>query len=158
MKYYNDYQLLKIQTKINDICKNRTLELSNQDKKERFIIVFRNEALINQYAVIRTQVKHVNSILRKIGYEESDIIINIPCCYANNLYNKIKEELKGNIIFEKKYLFIEDGVCLEWGYKPDDMINKHNHVSITRNIGLIDMSEEDFINKIYEIDKKRFEH
>ena len=49
--------------------KNRTFDLINPNKKERFISVFRNEALVNQYAVIRTQVKHVNSILRKIGYE-----------------------------------------------------------------------------------------
>ena len=160
IKYYNDYQLLKIQNKLDIICNDRVLNLDNPEKKERFIIVFRNEALINQYAVIRTQIKHVKDILRKIGHEESDIIINIPCCYANNLYNKIKEQLKNHIIFEKKYLYInkDNGYCEEWSIDPNQMENKYNHVSITRNIGLIDISEEEFINKIYEIDKQRFEH
>ena len=160
IKYYNDYQFLKIQNKLDIICNDRVLNLDNPEKKERFIIVFRNEALINQYAVIRTQIKHVKDILRKIGHEESDIIINIPCCYANNLYNKIKEQLKNHIIFEKKYLYInkDNGYCEEWSIDPNQMENKYNHVSITRNIGLIDISEEEFINKIYEIDKQRFEH
>ena len=55
-------------------------------------------------------------------------------------------------------MFVEDGACLEWAYSPDSMNNKYNHVSITRNIGIVDISEEDFINKIYELDKMRFEH
>lgn len=159
IKYYNDYQLLKIKNKLNIICKDRVLSLVNQDKRERFVIVFRNETLINQYAVIRTQVKHLKDILRKIGYDESDIILNLPCCYANNLYNKVKEELKGHILFEKKYLFInEDGNCEEWALDPDQMEHRYNHVSITRNIGIVDISEEDFINKIHEIDSMRFDH
>jgi len=94
VKNFNDFQILKLESKLHSICKDRVLELDNVDKKERFIIVFRNEALIHQYAIIRTQVKHVKDILRKIGYDASDIIVNIACCYANNLYNRIKEELK----------------------------------------------------------------
>ena len=159
VKNFNDFQILKLESKLHSICKDRVLELDNVDKKERFIIVFRNEALIHQYAIIRTQVKHVKDILRKIGYDASDIIVNIACCYANNLYNRIKEELKGYIIYEKKYLYIdENGDCLEWSWKPEGMSHKHNHVSISRNIGLINICEEDFIKKIHQIDEKRFEH
>ena len=46
IKYYNDYQFLKIQNKLDIICNDRVLNLDNPEKKERFIIVFRNEALI----------------------------------------------------------------------------------------------------------------
>ena len=55
-------------------------------------------------------------------------------------------------------MFVEDGACLEWAYSPENMNNKHNHVSITRNLGIVDISEEDFINKIYEIHKMRSEY
>ena len=159
VKYYNDYQLLQLQEKMKNLCKDRTLELGNPDKKERFIIAFRNEALLRPYAVIRTQVMNVRRILTKIHCDESDILVNIPCCYANNLYNKIKEELHGHIMYEKRYLYIDEkGDCVESGYDPTSMENEYNHVSITRNIGIIDMTEEDFIHKIHEIDQMRFVH
>jgi len=159
VKYYNHYQILQLQEKMKNICKGRTLELGNPDKKERFIIAFRNEALLRPYAVIRTQVMNVRRILTKIHCDESDILVNIPCCYANNLYNKIKEELQGHIVYEKRYLFIDEkGDCIESGYDPDDLEHKYNQVSITRNIGLIDITEKEFIDKIYEIDKMRFQH
>ena len=66
IKHFNDFQILKLENKLYSICKDRVLELENVGKKERFIIVFRNEALIHQYAINRTQVKHVKDILRKL--------------------------------------------------------------------------------------------
>ena len=35
--------------------------------------------------------------MKQLKLKSEDIICNIPCCYANNLYNKIKEVMKGYI-------------------------------------------------------------
>ena len=75
--------------------------------------------------------------MKQLKLKSEDIICNIPCCYENNLYNKIKEVMKGYIILQKKQLHINDDAGIEeWGYTPKCMTNNYNHVSITRNIGL----------------------
>ena len=67
------------------------------------------------------------------------------CCYASNLYNKIKERLTGRIRFQKKYLHInKEGNVLEWSFEPDTMDLDYNQVSITRNIGLSNISFKQF--------------
>ena len=47
---------------------------------------------------------------------------------------------------------------LEWSTDPTDMINEYNHVSITRNIGLRDMSLIEFIKTIENIYNSRHEY
>ena len=95
--------------------------------------------------------------LKKLKLSEEDIILKLPCCYANNLFNKVKENLSGSIVFQKKYLYISDnGKVVESSFDPDEMENDYNHVSITRNIGLINISLDDYILKIIEINKERF--
>ena len=82
--------------------------------------------------------------------------MSISCCYANNLYNKIKEKMKGCIIFQKKYLLMDDeGKVLEWSY-DENMLDDYNQVSITRNIDL-NIQLEDFIKKCNEINEERFD-
>ena len=50
------------------------------------------------------------------------------CCYASNLYNKIKERLTGCIRFQKKYLHIKkEGNVLEWSFEPYTMDLDYNH-------------------------------
>ena len=38
------------------------------------------------------------------------------------------------------------------------MTNNYNHVSITRNIGLENITLDDFLNKIYSIDIMRYSY
>ena len=159
IKYYNDFQMIKLNQKLNNICIDRVLELDNKDKLERFVIVFRNEALLRPYAIIRTQIKHLKATHTRIGKDESDILVNIDCCYANNLYNRIKEELKGHIEFEKKHVYKNDRGDVQYVANCElECDNLTRHVSITRNIGLLNMSEAEFIKRVYGIDNKRFSH
>ena len=89
--------------------------------------------------------KKLCKAMKQLKLKSEDIICNIPYCYANNLYNKIKEVMKGYIIFQRKYLYINDDAGIEeWGYTPECMTNNYNHVSITRNIGLENISLGDF--------------
>ena len=97
--------------------------------------------------------------MKQLKSKSEDIICNIPCCYATNVYNTIKEVMKGYIIFQRKYLYINDDAGIEeWGYTPECMIHNYNHVSITRNIVLENMSLDDFLDKIYSVDTMRYSY
>ena len=97
--------------------------------------------------------------MKQLKLIPENIICYIPCCYANNLYNKIKEVMKGYIIFQKKYLYINDEANVEeWGYTPEGMANNYNHVSITRNIGLENISLDEFLDKVYSVDIMRYSY
>ena len=161
VKNYTDYQLIIRNHKIirlEETLHCRTLKLNNKEKNE-FLAIFRNNTHEDHpYSVVRGQIKNLNKTLSTLLVNEKDIILNIPCCYANNLYNKIKEILSGHICYQKKYLYLVDGVVLEWSTDPTDMINEYNHVSITRNIGLRDMSLKEFIKTIENIDNSRHEY
>ena len=158
IKHYNDYQILQLKQKLMNICHNRVLELEDDDKKECFVLLKNNEFKEHPYSVIRGQIKNLQKTLTKIKRTEADIILNIPCCYANNLYNKIKEELRGKINFQKKYLYIDDdGKVIEQSYYPDMMENDYNQVTITRNIGLTGVSLNTFIKTVMLIDEERYD-
>ena len=117
IKYYSEYQILKLQDKMNNICVDRTIELKDNSKDETFVIALNNIYIKHQYTVIRGQKKNLCKVMKQLKLKSEDIICNIPCCYANNLYNKIKEVMKGYIIFQKKYLYInDDGNVEEWSY------------------------------------------
>ena len=65
--------------------------------------------------------------------------------------------MRGYIRIQKKYLYInDDGNVEEWSYIPECMSNEYNHVSITRYIGLENISLDDFLDKIYSVDIMRF--
>ena len=95
IKYYSEYQILKLQFKMNNICVDRVIELENNEKDESFVIVLNNICINHPYTVIRGQEKNLNKVMKQLKLKSEDIICNIPCCYANNLYNKIKELMKG---------------------------------------------------------------
>ena len=142
---------------MNNICVDRTIELKDNSKDESFVIVLNNIYKNQPYTVIRGQKKNLNKVMKKLKLIPENIICNIPCCYANNLYNKIKEVMKGYIIFQKKYLYInDDGNVEEWSYVLGCMSNEYNHVSITRNIGLENISLDEFLDKIQSVDIMRY--
>ena len=148
-----------MQDKMNNICVDITIELEDNSKDESFVIALNNICIKHQYTVIRGQKKNLNKVMKQLKLKSENIICNIPCCYANNLYNKIKELMQGYIIFQKKYLYInDDGYIEEWSYMPECMTNEYNHVSITRNIGLENITLDDFLDKIYSIEIMRYSY
>ena len=159
IKCYNEYQLWNMQYKMNNICVDRTIELKDNSKDESFVIPLNNIHRNHPYTVIRGQKNNLCKTMKQLKLKSEDIICNIPCCYANNLYNKIKEVMKGYIIFQKKYLYInDDGNVEEWSYIPEIMTNEYNHVSITRNIGLEDITLDEFLDKINSVDIMRYSY
>ena len=155
IKYYNEYQLLLLNKKVKGICKDRVLELDNQEKKERFIICLNKEFTHHPYSIVKGQKKSIRETFKNEKLNENDIIVNIPCCYANNLYNKVKEHFIGQITYQKKYLYVVDKKVIEWSYDAETMKNEHNHVSVTRNIGLINITLDEFVHMIKKINNAR---
>ena len=159
VRYYNEYQIQLLKAKVGSICTDRVLKLADCDKKEVFMILKNHKHDDYPYCVIRGQHKTINSTLTKLKLTKDDHIVYIECCYANNLYNKVKEKLKGFIMYQRKYLYIDEaGFVLECSHDPDMMINEYSHVSITRNIGIRDITQEDFITAVYAIDNGRYEY
>ena len=157
IKYYNQYQIQKLKIKIQSICEDRVLKLQDIEKSECFVILKNSEFKNYPYSVIRGQQRNLNKTLTKLSKTNDDIICRIPCCYANNLYNKIKENLSDYISFQKKYLFLnKNGDVVECSFEPDSMINEYNHVTITRNINIFGVSIDKFIEDIELIDNNRY--
>ena len=97
--------------------------------------------------------------MKQLKLIPENIICNIPCWYANNLYNKIKEVMKEYIIFQNKYLWINDDCnAEEWSHISEIITNEYNHVSITRNIGLENISLDEFLDKIQSVDIMRYSY
>ena len=87
---------------MNNICVDSVIELKDNSKDESFVIVLNNIYKNHPYTVIRGQKKNLNKVIKQLKLKSENVICNIPCCYANNSYNKIKEVMKGYIIFQKK--------------------------------------------------------
>ena len=156
VKYYSDYQIQLLKSKVSDICDDRILKLSDPDKKECFVLLKNNQFKEHPYSVIRGQIKSFRKTLTKLKLTEDDVILNIECCHANNMYNKIKEKLSGFITCQTKYLYLDDnGHVEESAFQPDLLINEYNHVSITRNIGINGMTIDEFVNVIKKLDSER---
>ena len=121
---------------MNNICVDRTIELEDNSKGESFVIALNNIYIKHQYTVIRGQKKNLCKVMKKLKLTSENIVCNIPCCYANNLYNKIKEVMKGYIIFQKKYLYInDDGNVEEWSYVLECM---KNDIIMFQLLGILD--------------------
>ena len=58
IKHYNEYQLLNMQYKMNNICVDRTIELKDNSKDESFVITLNNIHKNHPYTVIRGQKKN----------------------------------------------------------------------------------------------------
>ena len=76
--------------------------MSDPDKKECFVLLKNNQFKEHPYSVIRGQIKSFRKTLTKLKLTEDDVILNIECCHANNMYNKIKEKLSGFITYQTK--------------------------------------------------------
>ena len=133
IKWYQNYQNLILKSKIKTVCENRVLDEPNKNKQQRLVVIKMDESSLPEYYVIRGQVRHIKKALRHLKKTNDDIIVNIDTPYAVNLYNVVKTDLKDHLVFE-------DG--------PSD--------NITNYIGLADLSEEEFVNKVHEINETKF--
>ena len=180
VKYYNEYEKLKLEQKINEINKIKILKLEKSDTLDNFIIIKCDEDTLHirkykdieyiykhnyikfPYATIKGSNKNVSKILKKNKFNIHNILINIQLPSQNNFNKKINETLKNNIIREKVY-FNKNTEKIYFGdiddidEEEEDEENNDYTVSVTKFFKLENITENDFINKVKNIDRSRFD-
>ena len=104
VKHYNDYQLLKLQNKIDkfeNTLENRVIVPSCKRIIENLVIVFLEKGPEFQYYVIRGQIKHIKARLRRLNKTEDDIIAAIDTPNSVDLWINIREEVDEHLKLDK---------------------------------------------------------
>ena len=141
VKYYNDYQLLKLQNKIDKLentLENRVIPPSCKSKIENLAIVYlgeeEEEELEFQYYVIRGQRQHIMKQLRRLNKTEDAIIASIETPNSVDLWINIKDELDEHLKLDKLVV--------------------NNKIMNTGYFQLQGISEKEFIRRINQINLK----
>ena len=124
--------------------------------------IYKHNYIKFPYATIKGSNKNVSKILKKNKFNIHNILINIQLPSQNNFNKKINETLKNNIIREKVY-FNKNTEKIYFGdiddidEEEEDEENNDYTVSVTKFFKLENITENDFINKVKNIDRSRFD-
>ena len=180
IKYYNDYQKLKLERKINEINKIKLLKLDEGETLDNFMIIKCDESTLYirkykgleyiykhnyikfPYATIKGSDKNVSKMIKNNCFKIENVLFNKQIPSYNNFSKKITEMLKQHIIRQKVYynkntekVFFGDIEDIQEESDEDTEDYVYN-VSITKFFNLSNISEKDFIEKIKLIDLSRF--
>ena len=100
IKHYSDFQIMKLQDKLNKTKTISILNLIDKDTLDRFIMAKNINNKRYPYLNIRGQERHVRKVMRECEITEDDILIDLNVPHAINFFNKCKEVLKTHIIYE----------------------------------------------------------
>ena len=178
IKYYNDYQVLKLNDKINKISKVKLIELSNNKTLDNFVIVkcdvdtmivtkYNNRKIVKShdyitysYALVKGQNKNIHNVMKECNLKVSNILIELEVPSHQNFTIRIKELLKDQFVRLVRYYkqISINGSDDRMYIDSIDDIDEDDEVkiSVTRFFKLSDITEKEFIDKVYEIDKSRF--
>ena len=164
IKYYSDYEKLKLQHKINEINKIKLLKLENSETLDNYVIIRDDRKKTFKYATIRGSHKNLRETLHDLNLTDENIIYRIVCPHAANFTKKIKEELNDNYRRQKVYAIRDKNgkITKKWFEEEDDeeptFIDDEEYVvTCNRWFQIKGMSEKEFILKIKEINELRFE-
>ena len=139
IKYYNEYEKLKQQEKIDRLestLKDRVIPPSCKHKQETLTIVYLEEEPEYQYHVIRGQNAHIRKQLKRLNKTEEDVIAAIDTPNSVDLWINIKDQLDLNL-------------------KLDEMVT-NNKIINTGYFSLKNISEMEFIRNINRINTEKF--
>ena len=160
--FYNQYEKLKLEEKINEINKFKVLKLEKSDTLENYIIVKDDRKKVFKYATIRGSTKNLKESLHELDLVDENIILRIILPHAVNFNKKIKEELKNNYRRQKVYALkdLEGKIIKKWKEEEDDepafLENEEYITTCNRWFCIKDMTEKDFIETICDINDSRF--
>ena len=191
--YYNEFQIMKLQSELNEVKKDRILKLPNhEDNHDNFFVVKRNPRVeftwvykkqqgewikrvdsVFNYVMIRGSLTNINVVMRRLKQEsevsDDDVILALKMPHANNFVKRILQDLKHVIRFQRVYIEIkeeEDDELIEsrrvvvednetFGVYEDD--ENYRYINHTKLFRLNGVNEQEFITKLCQIDKERFE-
>ena len=140
-------------------CDEETLHIRKFKGKE---YVYKHNFAKFPYAIIRGSDKNISKIIKKNKFRVDNILLSIRLPSYNNFSKKLSETLSRNIVREKVYynkttekIYFGD---IDDADEDEDENDSIYSVSITKFFKLIDISKEDFIKKVKDIDLIRFEN
>ena len=181
IKYYNDFEKLKLEHKINEINKIKLLKLDNSQPLDNYMtiefdentlhirkykgveFVYKHNYVKFPYATVKGSDKNVSKTLKINKLKIENVIFNKQLPSQNNFNKKINEALNKHIVREKVFysktnnkVYFGDIEITDEDENDEDFENITYNVSLTRFFKLIDMSENKFIEKVNIIDLSRF--
>ena len=156
--YYNDFQNKKQEEEKKQLMyylfkanSKMIMDLKDTLKYDQLCIVRNEEDTKYKYMVIRGQIKHILNTLRIQQIEDDNVILQINVSSGINLWNKCKEniDIKHEKIYRNK---ITKQIVSENDLSEDDTYT----MSLTQNFNIYNITEEEFIKKVYQINQSKF--
>ena len=161
VNYYNEYQILQLKHKINEINKNKILELEESDTLDHFVIVKSSKYVKYPYATIKGSQKNLDATLNDLELTEDNIILHLKVPSQQNFHKRIKEVLKKEyeqdafIVKQRKY--INKCNSNDIIYDVDDLDDSASYItSVTRWFNIEGISEKTFLRLVNGINKSRY--
>ena len=148
---FSEFQIQKLETDYFIANNNKVMHLMDKDKLDQVCIVKRIGNPKYKYNVIRGQRKHVTKVLKDNDIVNDDILLQLNVPGGINFWSKCKEEIP--IHRERVYINKISGDEVDEDVLIDD---REYNLSITNNFNIVDMTEDQFKNKILDIFKSRF--
>ena len=153
VKYFNDMQIMQMKKKIEENNKIKLLRLEQHETLDTFMIVkLPIDSQINDvkdairegfpYATIKGSTIHINKTMNHLGFDDDDIILDLYVPSQSNFNKKIKEKLN---LHYNRYI------------KPTlSQRNDKPTKTATRYFKIVGVTENEFIDKVKQIDFSRF--
>ena len=153
VKYFNDMQIMQMKKKIEENNKIKLLRLEQHETLDTFMIVkLPIDSQINDvkdairegfpYATIKGSTIHINKTMNHLGFDDDDIILDLYVPSQSNFNKKIKEKLNFHY---NRYI------------KPTlSQRNDKPTKTATRYFKIVGVTENEFIDKVKQIDFSRF--
>ena len=158
--YYEKYQNMKLSKTIHENNKFKLLKLKESQTLDNFLILYDKTRNNYKYAIIRGSDKNVRETMNDLHLTNENIILKLQVPSQTNLTKRLKEVLKDNYIRQKVfynktsgYKYYEGEINEEPSFEDsDDWI-----VSINRWFNIINITIDEFLEKIKQINNERFE-
>ena len=153
VKYFNNMQIMQMKKKIEENNKIKLLRLEQHETLDTFMIVkLPIDSQINDvkdairegfpYATIKGSTIHINKTMNHLGFDDDDIILDLYVPSQSNFNKKIKEKLN---LHYNRYI------------KPTlSQRNDKPTKTATRYFKIVGVTENEFIDKVKQIDFSRF--
>ena len=158
--YYEKYQNMKLSKTIKENNKIKLLKLKNSEILDNYVFVVDNTRNTFQYATIKGSDKNIKETMNDLELTNENILLSLKVASQTNFTKKLKEVLGKNFIRQKIYYnkkmnikYYEGGEDEEPDFEDsDDWI-----ITVNRWFTLIDITIDEFLEKIKIINNERFE-
>ena len=159
INYYNHYEKLKLQKKLKENNALKILKLCQSDTYDNFVIIRDSKRSDFQYGLIRDSDKNIRETMQDLALTDENIIFKLNVASSANFTKKVKEVLKHQFQRQKVYYNKWLGMRYYEGSsdEPDFEQDERWLTTVNRWFKLIDITINEFIDKIQEINDKRFD-